>query len=167
MNKLRENFAVIGKNLDMCEDGITQLLVNLFADVTVDFLTDYERVYNLASSGTTAQRQNRIISAMRQRGGLSKAYFENIGNKLGDGFYTVVITEGTGGFPFTVAPYSPTSSPTGVATLIPGEVNNNTGDGSYYHITVTVTGSASEPELEKLYNRLKPAWTIWNFVYVP
>jgi uncharacterized protein YmfQ (DUF2313 family) len=80
MNKIQENFAVIGKHLDMAEDAADELLLNLFPDVTIDFLADYERVYNLVSTGTSQQRQNRILSAMRQRGGLSKAYFENIGN---------------------------------------------------------------------------------------
>jgi len=167
MNKMQENFAVIGEHLDMTEDAADELLVNLFPDVTVDFLEEYEKEYNLVSTGTNQQRQNRILSAMRQRGGLSKAYFENIGNVLGAGQYTVVITEGSGVFPFIVAPYSSNTSPTGTATLIPGEVTSGNGLDTCYHITCTVTGVASAPELEKLYLRLQPAWTVWSFVYIP
>lgn len=167
MNNAQYNFAIIGKNLDICEDAATALRLDLFADVTTEFLADYERVYRLSNSGTDAQRRNRIVSAMRQRGGLSKTYFEAIGNKLGEGVYTIVITEGVGLFPFIVAPYGPASSPSGTATLIPGEVNNGNNLSTCYDITVTVTGSASEPELEKLLNRLRPAWTTFYYVYVP
>jgi len=164
---MRENFLVIGHHLDIAEDASTELLTNLFADVTIDFLADYERVYNLKSTGTDAVRRNRIISAMRARGGLSKAYFESIGNKLGEGTYTVVLTEGSAYFPFIVAPTGPDDTPKGPATLIPDEVTSGAGSGTCYEITVTVNGSASEPELEKLFARLKPAWTSFVYVYVP
>ena len=167
MSKLRENFQILGKYLDIAELASIELLEDLFPDVTENFIEDYERVYKLDNSGTDEERRNRIVSAMRQRGGLSKDYFEAIGNKLGDGLYTVIITEGSGGYPFIVAPAGPESSPDGPATLVPGEVNNGDLTNTPYHITVSVFGVASAPDLEKLYNRLKPAWTVWEFVYTP
>jgi len=86
-NNLEDNFAILGKNLDLAELASDELLNDLFPDVTENFLADYERVYALSNSGTDVERRNRIISAMRQRGGLSKVYFEAIGNKLGEGSY--------------------------------------------------------------------------------
>ena len=165
-NNLEDNFAIIGKHLDIAELASIELLEDLYPDVTNEFMEDYERVYKLINTGTQIQRHDRIVSAMRQRGGLSKAYFESIGNKLGGGIYTVSISQGTGNTGFIIAPRSVSSSPAGPATLIPGLITTvTTGDNQYY-ITVTITGSSSEPNLEKLYERLKPAWTIWDFIYI-
>lgn len=167
MNKMRENFYVLGKNLDIAEDASNELLDDLFPDVTENFIEDYERVYNLSSDGDEIARRNRIISAMRQRGGLTMAYYESIGNKLGEGVYTVVITEGTGNIGFIVATYSRDTSPSGPATVIPAPVTPFVLGTTPYDITVTITGSSSEPDLEKTYERLKPPWTIFNYVYIP
>ena len=168
MNKMRENFQILGKYMDVAEAASLELLLDLYPDVTENFLADYERVYGTSNAGTDTQRKNRVISAMRQRGGLTKEYFEAIGNKMGAGDYTVSISQGTSAIGFIVAPLGEYDSPPGPATSIPGEIAPVTASGSPYYITVIVTGTAGpEPELEKLYERLKPAWTIWTFIYVP
>ncbi len=166
MSNIRDNMRIQGKYLDHAEDSSEAMYKDLYPDVSTEFLADWERVYNLKSTGTDAVRQARIQSAMNQRGGLSKAYFEKIGNLLGGGIYTVSIAEGSDALPFIVAPYSPETDPQGPATLIPGAITPG-GSNNCYYITVTVTGSSSETELEDLYDRLKPPWTIWNYVYIP
>ena len=104
---------------------------------------------------------------MRARGGLTKAYFEGLGNDLGDGEYTVSIAEGTGSIGFMIHTYSNNTSPRGPGTIIPGVLEDAPFDASPYKITVTVTGAASAPDLEKLYDRLKPEWTQFDYVYIP
>jgi len=39
--------------------------------------------------------------------------------------------------------------------------------GNPYQLTATVTGVPSAPELERLFERLKPAWTRFGYIYVP
>jgi uncharacterized protein YmfQ (DUF2313 family) len=166
---MRENMMVIGSHLDATEDYATYLLAQMFPDTVneEDILLSFERIYNLSSEGNNAKRRNRIVSAHRQRGGLSKAYFEDIGNKLGDGTYTVAITEGTDNFPFIIHTYSPTSSPAGPATLLPGLLYSSPFTDTPYYITVTIVGSAGpEEDLEAMYDRLKPPWTIWDYRYI-
>lgn len=167
MNKFRENLFVIGKHLDRTEDDSTWLMNDLFPDETNEFLSDYERVYRLSSEGDVATRRNRILSAMRQRGGLSKEYFEAIGNKLGDGSYTVTMAEGTDPLGFVIAIYSIYTSPQGPATPLPGILRDLPTGNNFYVITVTVTGAASADDLEVLFNRLKPAWTRFEYTYIP
>jgi uncharacterized protein YmfQ (DUF2313 family) len=160
VNKLKENLHVIGKHLDLVEDNIKWLLEEVFPDKTALLLGEFERLYNLANTGTITVRQNRIISAMRARGGLSKAYFEGIGNTLGSGNYTVSLAEGTDSIGFRIHQYSRNTSPKGPGTIIPGLVTSPPFTDNPFCITATITGSADpETELENLYNRLKPAWT--------
>lgn len=168
MNKLKEYFKITGKHLDIVEENISWLLEQLFPDKTSILLDEFEKAYNLKSDGTTTERQNRIISAIRAKGLLTKAYYEGIGNTLGSGNYTVSIAEGTGSIGFIIHTYSPNTSPKGPATLLPGMLEDAPFTGSPYYITVTVTGSAGpETELENLYARLRPAWTSWSYTYVP
>jgi len=166
----RQNFAVIGKNLDICEDLAKTLLSELFPETSIYLLEYFERLFDLKSDGDLEARRNKVIAAHRQRGGLNKLYFENIGNVMGDRAidpYTVSIAEGVDPNPFIIHTYSPISSPTGPATLLPGLLYDPPFADSCYNITVTVTGvSGPENELEDLYNKIKPAWTVWSYVYV-
>jgi uncharacterized protein YmfQ (DUF2313 family) len=167
-NRYKENLWVIGKNLDLTEDNAGTLLEEVFPDTSDNLLEAYETTYDLNKTGNTVERRNRILMAMRRRGGLSKTYFENMGNLLGLGYYTVVVTEGTGNLPFVIHDYSPISSPSGPATLLPGRLYDPPYTDTPYDIVVTVTGVAGpEAELETLFSRLKPAWTTMSFVYVP
>ena len=167
MNVLDANLYIIGKYLDEAEDSADDLLIELFPDTTTLLMENFEKTFNLSSEGTTAERRNRIVSAHRQTGGLSKAYFEDIGNTLGTGKYTVSIAEGTDSIPFIVHTRSRFTSPRGPGTTLPGKLYDAPFSDGPYHITVTVTGSASEPDLEKLYERLHPPWTIWSYTYIP
>ena len=119
-----------------------------------------------------------MIAAHRAHGGLSKDYFEALGNTMGGntyvdgtwsgGDYTVMIEQGTANVPFVVHDYSPLTDPKGPATLLPGRVYNDTTSAGPYEITVTITGSAGpEKELENKFNKLKPAHTVFYYTYVP
>ena len=163
---LRENFYVAGKHLDACEDSGLALTSDIFPDITDNFLTDYERVYQLSGDDSTQVRRNRIVAAHQARGGLSKAYYEEIGNTLGDGTYTVTLTDGTGNAPFIVHTYSSLTSPQGPATLLPGAIYSEGATTTPWHILVDVSGSSGpEQDLENLINRLKPAHCDTTFSY--
>lgn len=167
---LRENLFVMGKYLDQVDSSAFILLEDMFPDVTTLFLEDYERVYRLPSTGTDAERRAKIVAAHRARGGLSKEYFEDLGNDFGGGNYTVTITEGTSQYTgFIIHEFSPNTIPAGPATLLPGVISEpDEYNNSFYCITVTVTGIAGpDTELEDLFNRLKPAHTKFQYVYVP
>lgn len=163
MNKLKEALKITGKHLDIVEDNINWLLRELFPDKTTILLGEFERVYQLVGTGTIEERQTRIISSIRARGGLTKTYFEGLFNTLGYGRYTVSIAEGTDNIGLRVHQYSRLTSPQGPASIIDGTtslVSSPPYADTPYCITTTVTGVAGpEAELETLFNRLKPAWT--------
>ncbi len=162
MNVLDENLYIFGKHMDIMEENGELFNEEIFPDETDTLLEEYESVYNLSRAGlTTDERRNQIISAMRARGGLSKDYFETVGNAMGSGEYTVSIAEGSDAIGFMVH----TSSPP--ATQLPGQLYDSPFVDNPYNITVTVTGVAAAPNLEALFNRLKPEWTAFNYTYVP
>ena len=165
-NPVKQLFKLAGKVFDDIEQSGKDLLVDIFPDTTTNLLGDYERVYALKSTGTTAERRARIITAIRAQGGLSKSYFEGLGNTLGDGVFTVAITEGNDSG-FIVHKWSQNTSPKGSGTLLGGALYEAVDDNPY-RPTVTVTGTITEAqktELEKLFDRLKPAWTVFVYVY--
>lgn len=171
-NVLNQNLAVIGWNLDNCEESAATLLFELFPDTVYseDIIKAFEYTFDLKATGDYSARRNAIIAAHRARGGLSKTYFENLGNTLGlkqVDPYTVVLTTGTGNVPFIVSTYSPITSPQGPATLLPGVLTDPPYTSTPYTIIVIVTGSAGpELELEKLFDRLVPAHCVFSYTYV-
>ena len=172
-NVLNQNLAVIGWNLDNCEESAATLLFELFPDTVFSesIIEAFETTFDLKATGDYSARRNAIIAAHRARGGLSKAYFEDLGNTLGlkqVDPYTVTLTSGTGNLPFVIATYSPNTSPQGPATVLPGMITDPPWGESQYTITVIVTGSAGiETELEKLFDRLVPAHCVFEYTYVP
>lgn len=171
-NVLNQNLAVIGWNLDELEEDISTLLLELFPDTVFSesILKSFERVFDLKPTGDYTARRNAVIAAHRARGGLSQQYFEDLGNTIGQKQvdpYTVVLNPGTQGLPFIIADYSPSTSPQGYATELPGQINDPSSSTSYV-IEVIVTGSAGpENELEKLFNKLVPAHCTFTYTYVP
>lgn len=168
-DQFQENFEVMGHHLDICEDFGKDLLVELFADGAEQLLPYYETTYGLVTdpADSDLNRQNRILTAMRAKGKLNLIDLQALGNTLGDGDYTVVLTEGTGVIGFIVATYSQNTSPKGPATILPGAIYSAPFGESPYQITVTVTGVVEALGLERLYERLKPAWTEFIYTYVP
>jgi uncharacterized protein YmfQ (DUF2313 family) len=167
MNKAEENLFVIGKNLDIVKFWAGEMYLDLHAQTCKYVLDHYEKMYKIRSEGSVSTRRNRIKSAMRARGGLGKTYFEALGNTLGDGRYTVVITEGIGALPFITHTYSTQTTPTGPATLLPGAVRQQPVNDTCYTLTATITGGSSpEKDLESMYDKLRPAWTNFEYVYI-
>jgi uncharacterized protein YmfQ (DUF2313 family) len=167
----RQNFYILGKNLDTCEELAATLLNELWPNTTINLLEYFEKTFGLRvnSAGDINERRNRIIAAHRQRGGISLKYFEDLANKMGERTiepYTVVITEGVG-YKFIIHSRSPSSSPAGPATLLPGRLGDAVATNTSFYITITITGTAGPvTELETLFNRIKPAYCVFTYVYI-
>lgn len=170
-NVYNDVLKVRGKAFDNAEFDSSLLLGEMFAETVTSLVGAFEKAYGIPNNNDTiAKRRARILAYQRARGKtLSKAYFENIGNTLGDGVYTVEWTAGGGNPLFIVHTYSPTTSPAGPATLLPAPLYTSTGStDSIFLITVRVTGSAGpEEDLETLYARIKPAWCKLQYEYNP
>jgi uncharacterized protein YmfQ (DUF2313 family) len=161
MNKFEENLSVIGKLFDRVEYQADILLNELFANFVTFSLDKYEKEYQLKSDGSLSKRRARAVSAIRSKGGLSKAYLKSVGDALGDGVYTIAVTEGSGKPPFIV------HSNSSYATPLPGVLRSEPVTDSCYSLTITVTGGTDpEEDLEALMEELKPAWTDLTFTYV-
>jgi uncharacterized protein YmfQ (DUF2313 family) len=161
MNKFEENLYVIGKNLDLAYYYGKVLLSEIFPHTSSYILDKYEQEYGLKSEGGTTQRRQRVLSAIRKKGGLSKAYLESVGNTLGEGRYTISIAPGSGEPPFVVH----TNSPPG--TKIPAAIRSVPVSDSIFFLDITVTGGNNpETELESMMEEIKPAWTVLHFVYL-
>ena len=161
MNKFEENLFVIGKLFDRAEYSAEVLLNEMFANTAMFMLEQYEKEYQLKSDGTISKRRARIVAAIRAKGGLSRAYLKSVGDALGDGVYTIAVTEGSG-----VPGFILHSNPD-IATKLPGVLRDEPVTDSCYTLTITVTGGTDpEEDLEALMTKLKPAWTNLVFSYV-
>lgn len=177
----RENLRVIGNELDAVDSTAVILINDMYPTDSSSLLPNFETTFQLPKNvGSTAQRRARVLAAHRARGGLSKAYFEILGNTMADntynsttgywegGDYSVGITFGTNNLGFMIHNYSPNTDPKGPATLLPGRIYNDTTSDGPYKITVNVTGSSGpESDLENKFNKLKPAHTDMTYVYTP
>lgn len=161
-NVLVSNLKIAGDSFDRTEDDIKDFLnTEMWPDTTTLLLESYERAYGLPSTGSTVERRGRVISAIRNTGGLSKQYIEDLANDFAAGAYTVVITEGTGTGGIIIGP-------PGLGTPLPGVFGNPVDPSERWNFTVTVTGApfSPQPELEALIIKIKPAWAQEHFVYV-
>jgi uncharacterized protein YmfQ (DUF2313 family) len=165
-NVLVSNLKIAGANFDRVRVDFNDFLVNqMWPDRSTTLLESWERAYQLPSTGSTAERQGRILAAVRNTGGLSKQYIEDLANDFGAGAYTVVITEGTGTDGFIVD-FDPI--PTGIGSPLPATIGDPTLPNQRWNFTATITGApfSPQPELEALILKIKPAWTRAHFVYV-
>jgi uncharacterized protein YmfQ (DUF2313 family) len=154
---LDDDLTIEGRYLDQVYGPPTQLgqaqqlLSEFFGDTANLTMSDYERVYNLPSTGSLADRRTAVVTAMRSKGGLNRAYFIGLASSLG---YTITIQEGVTAF--VVASTHPP------ATLLPAPLF----DPSLQWVwVVTIIGVTSAPDLVTLLNRLRPAWTLITYVY--
>jgi len=165
-NVLQGNLEVIGAAYDDVETRLDAFLnTEMWADTTTLLLSSYETAYGLSSEGSNSTRRARIISAIRNTGGLTKQYIEDRCNELANGDYTVVIIEGTLSIGFIVGDIP---QPTGFATRLPATLGDPSTQGAKWTFTVQVTGApfSPQPELEKLIDKLKPAWTVAYYNYI-
>lgn len=81
--------------------------------------------------------------------------------------YEVKITEGAGSSGFIVHTFGPSTIPTGPATPLPGTLRDIGSIGAPFTFTVHVYDSPglSEPDLERLINEIKGAWTEESLIY--
>jgi uncharacterized protein YmfQ (DUF2313 family) len=136
-----------GKYFENAYWSDVQLLAECFGDTADQLLASWEFTYGLASTGSITDRRARIVVAMRARGGQSIRYFTTLATALG---YTSVISESVAD-PFIIG-----------TTTLPHTVFDPY---NYYKWVVTTTGVTSAPDLEALFNDLKPAYTSITFIY--
>lgn len=86
------DIALEGKHLDAAETSAAQLLREMMPQSAGDSIEDWERVCGLTpvSADTLQIRQTRVISKLRERGGLSIPHFTALAASWG---YTVTIEE--------------------------------------------------------------------------
>ena len=145
-------YAAGGKSPADATNAPKGLHAEMFVDTAQLLLGDYERIYNLASTGSVAERRVRIQTAIVAKGGMSVEYFTALALTLG---YTITVTEGS-----DLLFYVGTASPP--ATELPGSLYDETATWIWM---VAVSGAYSAPELEKLFQRLRPAHTLVTFSY--
>lgn len=90
--RLRAELTAEATLLSRAERSTEALLTAIDLTSCVDFLPDWERVYDLNPSpnDTLQQRRQRILAKMAQTGGLSRDYFIQLAKSLG---YGISITE--------------------------------------------------------------------------
>lgn len=165
-NVLEGNLEVVGKAYDDVDDRLTDFLYNeMWPDTTTKLLENFEEAYGLSSDGSDAIRRSRIIAAIRNTGGLTKVYIEELANKVAPPPALVDITEGTLDLGFIVGNVV---QPLGSATPLPATLGEPDQIGAKWTITVTVTNAPYAPikEIELLVNKLKPAWVKAFYSYV-
>ena len=171
-NSVRDNAYVLGRAFDRVEDDIILLLnQEIFPDTAVGLLEIWEEAYNTkrGDGRSLDQRRNRVLAAIRATGGMSEEYFLGLGNTLGEGRYTITITQpaGLAGSLFIIHQYSPTTDPPGPATPLPGLLYEDSTSLAFNWV-VNVNGVAGpEQDLEDMFNRLKPVWSKLTFIYTP
>ncbi len=78
-----DSLLVVGRELDRTEDAADALLRDVFPDTSTTLLNNFEDFYGLTHDGPIQTRRNRILTAIKKTGGLSKIYYERLGNTLG------------------------------------------------------------------------------------
>lgn len=81
-----------GGFLDAAQERVEDLLKEIFVDQSYELIADWERVCGLTPNAddTMQIRRERIINKIRERGGLSRAYFIDIISAFG---YIITIEE--------------------------------------------------------------------------
>jgi len=144
-----EDVTIEGNHLDAVEADIDGLLDEMFPHrATVDTIDDWEESYGIVPdpADTLQERRDRVLAKRRARGSLKKQYFIDLAAAWG---YAITI-EGYR------APRC-NEAVCGSAVLAP--------EGIVYVWKVIIT--EQNLALEKLFNELKPAWTLVEFEYVP
>lgn len=134
-------------------DGMTAELVSAIdPETATDTLTDWERVYALTpgSGDTLQQRRQAVMAALAETGGLSRQYFINLAAALG---YDITIDE--------------LDDPMWRWVV---NVNGTPEQTYYFRVGESSVGDrleeSGDPDLETLFNRLKPAHTECIFKYL-
>lgn len=134
-------------------DGVIADLVSAIdPESATDMLADWERVYALTpgSGDTLQQRRQNVMAALAETGGLSREYFINLAAALG---YDITIEE-----------------PDDPMWRWIVNVNGTPEQTYYFRVDESSVGDrleeSGDPDLETLFNRLKPAHTECVFNYL-
>jgi len=159
----KELLAIDGGGLDNVQAAALRLLDEVRPDLALDTLSDWERVYDLhpATDDSVSIRRKRVIAKFAG-GGISRKFFIALASLLGQ---TITITE-----------YVPAVCGELVCggELTVDNINwmwtvsglNSTGD--YARCGELVCGGelgSPSVSIEDIFNNLKPAHTLVNFVY--
>jgi uncharacterized protein YmfQ (DUF2313 family) len=161
-----DDIALEGKQLDDAQASADMLLAEMFPDAAHDTLADWERVCGLipAVDDPLQKRRNAVALKLRERGGLSRAYFIALAATLG---WTITIDE--------LMPFQCGWNRCGDALYIV-DVRwiwrvNVSGQSVYtFQAGIAATGErlcwwAAATDLETVFNNLKPAHTYVIFSY--
>jgi uncharacterized protein YmfQ (DUF2313 family) len=161
-----KTLAISARILDAAQASADSLLTDSFADAAVALLPDWERVLGLdvGPDDPIAYRRDQVVRKIRERGGLSRAYFIRLAAALG---YAIEIVE-------------PRPSMAGIMragdTIISDAVRWQWGvvmpDRPVYQFRAGSSCAGerllwwdSEPILEAIFRELKPAHTFVYFIY--
>jgi uncharacterized protein YmfQ (DUF2313 family) len=156
--------AAYASALDLVDSAAADFLNEILPDMAHDTIADWERVFGIVppAGSTLAQRQQALVLAMCNKGGLSRQHFIAIAALMGQ---TITITEyivprcgvmqcgtmlctPTAAWMWTVSGLNKISVSGCCGTLCCGEPLGAIGVG-----------------VEGIFNALKPAHTLVNFVY--
>lgn len=139
------------KLLAVVDGLVADLLSAIDPETAINTLPDWERVYALTpgDGDTLQQRRDRVMAALAETGGLSREYFISLAKALG---YDITIEE----------PDEPMWRWIVNVSGAPEKVY-------YFRVGESVVGDrleeSGDPDLETLFNRLKPAHTECLFKY--
>lgn len=162
-----EYAEVVGAELDAIQVKVDSLLNEMFPDTAYDLLPDWEREYGITpeADAPLQKRRDMVIQKCRARGGLSRTYFIALAAAMG---YTITIEEE---HPFIVGWSEVGVDPLNIEKSIYVWRVNVSGQPVYqFEVGLSVCGERllwwpGVPELENLFNELKPGGTYVYFSY--
>lgn len=156
-----------GKHLDLAQESAVRLLANCFADSAFELLDDWERTLGIVppEGASIPARTSACVLKLRERGGLSKAYFINLAEAMK---YEIKIEER---WPF-MAGVSGAGDRLYIEEIIwcwRVDVQNTETPMFDFRAGINMAGdpllSFGIQEIETLFNDLKPAHTFVYFTY--
>jgi uncharacterized protein YmfQ (DUF2313 family) len=160
-DELRAMVDVIGEFFDTIEDVIDSVLIEMYpATATIaGMLPDYEQYYRcIALTGDSVEmRRNRVVAAIRTKGGLNRDCFYRIadalGYSIGAGIKYLTIEEGN------YKPFRAGISRAGIDAVYDQSVG-----ASMFDVVVTGTDVETDADLHSGFERQRAAGI--NFIYV-
>ena len=145
---LKAVFDVVGDCFDEIKSTFDTILTQIDAfQLTPDgLLSEHESFYQIKSTGTTQERVNRVIAAIRSKGGLNISHFYRIadalGYEIGSGVKYLIITEND------FAPWR-----VGISRLGIDEIWPLSGSQTMYTVSVIGTDVETDADLQRLFNK--------------
>jgi len=160
------DLAIDAKHLNAAQARSETLLTEMFPDQTAKLLTDWERVLGLVpgSDDPLQFRREQVVRKIRERGGLSRAYFIGLAASMG---YAIDIVEPV---PFMVGWGRIGDSLDGAAVCYQWGVRISGQPVCRFRVGDSAVGERllwwhSQPLLEDIIRALKPAHTFVYFIY--